>query len=295
MEALQYTIVALLAIALAINIPRLQMSLVLVPAVYTALTHRNGLLFSIMSFVFVSGVVWFTSGAFAMVVFVAILCTMGILVGEISYRKHDMMLAIMLGALVVIANFVLLIVIERNALGIDPVEYLLNGYFQMLKENRIGELVNYDLLELKNMLRISMPGIVIAMGILMGVINYFSAGRILQRAEYGKPIFRYFWEFSLPGSALVAALLTILGVGIADTMTGYSADVMLSNLRVVYSTLFLVQGLALVDYFLLRRLRFPIRITLLILAGATVVTAPFLVTMGALDLVFNIRRLDRFQ
>ena len=218
---------------------------------------------------------------------------MGILVGEINYRKNNMMLAISLGALVIILNFVLLIYIQNQISGGDFVEFMLNTYFAALEENGFSDMVNYDLVALKNIIRISMPSMIIATGIIFGAVNYFAAGTLVNVMSKSAPVYKYFWEFTLPGSALIAAFITIIGVGIADLVSGYSAEIMIANLRIVYSTLFFIQGLSLIDFLLLRKFRLWIRLIIFGILIFTVITYPFLITMGALDLIFNIRKLKK--
>lgn len=292
-EAIRFTILVLLCIVLVTYNPIFQLILVLVPAFYTALTHRNGILFSIMSFLFVSLTIAVTSNNYPLMIFVGILCTMGILVGEINYRKNDMVLAISLGALVIILNFAILVYMQNQISDINFVDYMLNSYFALLEENGLSEMVNYDLVEIKNMIRISMPSMIIATGIVFGVINYFVAGSLINARSRSKSVYKYFWEFSLPGSALVAVFVTIIGVGLADLFSGYSAEVINTNLKIVYSTLFFIQGLSVLDFLLTRRFRLWIRLTIYGIVIFTMVAYPFLITMGALDLVFNIRKLKK--
>ena len=292
-DAIRFTVLALLTIVLATYDSTLQFVLILLPALYTALTHRNGILFSIISFLLVSLAISLTANNYALLIFVGILCSMGILVGEINYRKNDMVLAISLGALVIIFNFVILVYMQNQAANFDFVDYMLNNYFALLEENGLSQMINYDLTALKNAIRISMPSLIIATGIAFGVVNYFAAGTLIYVMNKFKPSYRFFWEFSLPGSALIAAFVTIIGIGIADLVSGYSAEILIMNLRVVYSTLFFIQGLSLIDFLVIRKFRLWIRLVIFGVLIFTVVTYPFLITMGALDLVFNIRKLKK--
>lgn len=292
-ESARFTAITLLCIVLAMLHPVFQLTLVLVPALYTALTHRNGILFSVLSFAIVLLSVSLSTGNYPLIFFLGILSSMGILVGEASYRKNNMMMAIMLGAMVIILNFVAMIYIQNKISGGDFVEYMLNSYFAMVEENGLGNMVNFDLIELKNMMRMTLPAIILSSGISFGVLNYFFAGSIINKMNKGLPIYRYFWEFSLPGSALIAVFVSIIGVGIADLVSGYSAEVLIDNLKILYSTLFFIQGLSLIDFLFIRRFKPFMRALIFVVLIFTVFTYPFLTTMGALDLIFNFRRIRK--
>ena len=61
-ETLRFTAIILLSIGLVMYNPIFQLTFFLVPALYTALTYRNGILFSILSFVISVFAMIFVSG-----------------------------------------------------------------------------------------------------------------------------------------------------------------------------------------------------------------------------------------
>lgn len=292
-EMLRFTAMIVFTIGLAIYSPLFQLTLVLVPAFYTALTFRNGILFSILSFVISILAFAFISESYSLLFFFGILSSMGIIVGESNYRKNNMMLSIMMGAMVIVINMVAMIYIQNKISGIDFVEYLLNNYFALLEENGMNDMIRMNMNELKSTIRITLPAVIMSMGISMGILNYFISGRIVNRMGKGLHIFRSFWEFTLPGSALIAIFVSIIGIGIGELVSGYSAEIMLANMKVLYSTLFFIQGLSIIDFLALRRFKPVVRSLFFLILIFTVFTYPFLATIGALDLVFNIRRLKK--
>ncbi len=292
-ETLRFTAIILLSIALALYNPLFQLTLVLVPAFFTALTFRNGILFSIISFLVSLLSVAFVSSNYPLIFFLGIISSMGILVGEINYRKNDMLLSIVIGTLVIVFNIVAVIYIQGRISGTDYVEYLLNSYFKMLEQSGAKDMFAMSFSELKSTIRVTLAAIIMSMGFSLGVINYFIAGSIVNKMNKSLPGFRYFWEFTLPGSALIGVFVSIIGVGIADLVSGYSAEIMLQNLKILYSALFFVQGLSVLDFIALRRLKGILRTFIIVFLIFTVFSYPFLVSLGALDLVFNIRRLKK--
>lgn len=292
-ETLRITAIVIFVLAISMFNPIFQLTLLLVPALYTTITYRNGILFSIGSLLVTFAAVFFVSSSVPLSFFLTMMATMGIVVGELYYRQNDMMKAILIGAIVIIANFGLAIYIQNQTSDINFVDYILNSYASMLEESGVDGMMSMSISEIKNILRITLPGIIISIGTVFGTINYFFAGSMVNKLEPSKQSFKKFSEFILPGSTLIAILITILGIGLVELLTGYSTKIMISNLQIVYFVLFFIQGLALIDFMLLRNRPAILRNLVLMVLIFTIFPYPFLVTIGALDMIFNIRRLQR--
>lgn len=292
-ETLRITAIVIFVLAISMFNPIFQLTLLLVPALYTTITYRNGILFSIGSLLVTFAAVFFVSASVPLSFFLTMMATMGIVVGELYYRQNDMMKAILIGAIVIIANFGLAIYIQNQTSDINFVDYILNSYASMLEESGVDGMMSMSISEIKNILRITLPGIIISIGTVFGTINYFFAGSMVNKLEPSKQSFKKFSEFILPGSTLIAILITILGIGLVELLTGYSTKIMISNLQIVYFVLFFIQGLALIDFMLLRNRPAILRNLVLMVLIFTIFPYPFLVTIGALDMIFNIRRLQR--
>lgn len=292
-ETLRFTAIILLSIGLVMYNPIFQLTFFLVPALYTALTYRNGILFSILSFVISVFAMIFVSGNSSLLFIFGLMATMGIIVGETNYRKNNMMLSIIMGSMVIIINFVAMIYIQNKVSGIDFIEYMINTYFALLEEGGMTDMISMNLSELKSAVRITIPALIMSMGISIGVLNYFVAGNLVNKMNQNSDGFRNFWEFTLPGSALMGILVSMVGIGLAELLTGYSTEIIFSNIKILYATLFFIQGLAVIDFITLRKLKPILRTLIFVVLIFTVFFYPFLATMGALDLVFNIRRIEK--
>ncbi len=291
-EALQFSLVSIVMIVLVLNVPLFQLALFIVPALFTALTYRNGSLAGIAALCGSCGAVY-SIYSDANLIVVMMIGTMGVLVGELYYRKRDMMTAIMAGILVVVAGFGLIIYLQMQMTGGNFLEYFINEYMRTAQEAGLESMMNVDLTEVKFALRYSFPALVIYMGIVFSVINYFFAGRIVTRMNPSEGDFRGFEEFSLPGNALTVLAVTVAGSWLATVLTEYSQDIILNNVLVIYSLLLFIQGLSVVDFLFLKDRHAILRNLVRLILIFSVFPYPLMITVGTMDLIFNIRRLPR--
>ncbi|MDO4711980.1 MAG: DUF2232 domain-containing protein [Peptostreptococcaceae bacterium] len=290
-EAIRFTTGVLLICFLAKLSQMFQLSIFIVSALYTALTYRNGILFAIGSIV-VSSVILFSLSAGGDIV--VAMGSIGVVVGELYYRKRNMMTAIMTAAVMVVLGHVLVIRIANEQLGMDVIEYQFNRIAKTMQEQTgVSDMINYNIEQAKSMMRLLLPSILVTIGLGVGVLNYFFAGSIVDRMDPSKQDFKSFGEFRMPGSALMAALITFAGIYLVSRLMGYEWDTLYYNLAVIYSFLFTLQGLAVIDRMILKSRRSLVRSLVLVTMVFSVFLYPFFVTMGALDSIFNIRKLPR--
>lgn len=291
-EMLRFTFAVIFLCALMSFFPVFQLSIFIVCALYTALTYRNGILFSIVSMV-LSATVFFSLNMGMTAFSILMLGSMGIVVGEVYYRKNNMLIAIMTGAVMMIMTVLLSIYSTEQLSGTDFIEYMFNSSAELKAQKELSDMLNYDFEELKTMMRTYLPSFVMVFGLGVGVLNYFFAGQIIRRFVPEQKEFRSFGEFMLPGSAMVALLITLVGVVVVEKLTGYSTDLLKQNLTIIYSFLFTIQGLAVLDRMVMKSRPSFFRNITLVLAVCTFFLYPFFVTVGVLDSIFNIRRLPR--
>ncbi len=292
-ETLRISSIILLVAVLATTFPLFSLSIIIVAPMYTAMTYRNGIAYPLISLLMTMGALLVVPSELSMPFTFLTLATMGILVGEIYYRKKDMSMAIMIGTLVFVANIVLGIYAINQLSGTDFMEFMLNNYAQQLESGAVSSMLNVSSVQMKQTIRSIFPATIIFMGFFVGMLNYFMAGRIITRMSPEQQEFKTFGEFALPGSMLVAIGVTLVGLWAASALSGYSTELITNNLTWLYSFLFLVQGMSMVDYIFLRN-RLPMSRTMML---TTMFFAVFLypvwVTLGAVDAVFNLRRLAR--
>ncbi len=286
-EAFRFTVIVLLLLVLVRFFPIFALSMILIPAIYTALTYRTGLLFPLLSLLFVSLFLTLLDADLASLNSVTTGAIMGIAVGEINYRKNDMMTAITVGMLILVANHAIILYLYKLANGSDIVPTIIEEMQKILAQNKMANTINEQ--EMKSMLQTMLPGAIIAQDFVSSLFNYFIAGKIANvNTPENKP-FKSFWEFTIPGSASVACLVTLITV-LLFSLTGYAYQDLTTNLMVIYITILLIQGLSVVDFMFLREKTLLIRMTVMLFL---MFFTPVLLLLGVLDAVANIRRLPR--
>lgn len=290
-ESIRFT-VAVLLIGTLVNVSSMfLMSVFIISALYTALTYRNGILFSIASMI-IASVALFAAGFAGDIV--VVMGSLGILVGELYYRRKSMLLAIMAAAVMLVFVNVLSIRAASKSIGSDVIEYQFNLLAKTMQEQAgVNDMINYNIEQAKTMMRMFFPAILLIYGLGLGVLNYFFAGSIVNRMDLSKRDFRSFGEFRLPGSAMMAFLITLVGIYLVSKLMGYSIEMLNYNLLAIYFFLFLLQGLAVCDRMVFKSRQSIFRNVVLLTLVLTVFLYPFFVTIGALDSIFNIRKLPR--
>ena len=140
------------------------------------------------------------------------------------------------------------------------------------------------------------PIVVVMMGILDTVINYFFAGKVLKRLGYQVPQLPAFAEWRLP-----AVCLYVFGFSLVGLYWGSSREIqwlytLSLNANVLATTAGLVQGLSLVWCLMAHyRLPFMLRCILVTMIIFFAVVAQILAFVGLFDMVFDYRRRFRSQ
>lgn len=286
-ETFRFTVIVLLLLVLVRFFPILALSMILIPAIYTALSYRTGLLFPLLSALFVSLFVVLLGADVANLNALMTGAVMGIAVGEINYRKNDMMTAITLGMLILVANHAIILYLYKLASGSDIVPAIIEEMQKMLAQNKMANAINEY--EMKAMLQTMLPGAIIAQDFVSSLLNYFIAGKIANVNKSEDKPFKSFWEFTIPGSASIACLVTLIAV-MLFSIAGYVYQELTTNLMVIYITILLIQGLSVVDFMFLREKTLFIRMTVMLFL---MFFTPILLLLGVLDAIANIRRLPR--
>lgn len=292
-ETVTFSLFSIFLFSVAIFVPSMQFLVMFVPALFTVLTFRNGILPSIVA-IFLSAIATFSiTNAMDFMFALLVFQTMGLIVGEIHYRKNDMMSTIMIGTIIIVANFGLGIYTITKMSDMSWVDFMINSVFRSIENNQIRNMLNTNMFDLRNYIRSTFPATIISMSFFLGLVNYFVSGKIIKRMEPSNKSFRPFYEFALPGSLFIASLITIAGVLVVSEFIGYSTEILEQNLTFIYSVLFFMQGLSFIDFFLLRDKKPFIRTFVLFAFVFSFFLYPVFIITGAMEGVFNFRRLEK--
>ena len=137
LETIKYTILVVAMLVLIRSVPVFSLSALILPSVLALITYRNG-----MAFAFISSLITAIAASVFMDPIIVIYTVftiggVGMITGELSYRKRKPALAIFGGAFMVTLNILLLMYAQARMMNVDLVDYIISIYresFEVQKE-----------------------------------------------------------------------------------------------------------------------------------------------------------------
>lgn len=219
---------------------------------------------------------------------------LGVAIGEALRDDFSLGQTLVVAWAASLLTFVVLYLVSYYVLGIDMVEVTVQMWLEQLMRlagEPTGMFTDADLAKLAAELRTMLPGMTILASVGIATFDYWLIGRWLIRLGSAVPWFppleqwRFPWFFAW-------GYIAGLGLPLLNDLIRWPWLMPLAiNLEVVFRFVFLVQGVAVLWFFLrkwrVRRFKTVLMITLAILAPR------LLVFVGLLDSWFDLRRIDR--
>lgn len=291
-ETIKYSIAVVAILMLTKLVPVLSIGALLLPSLFIIITFRNGMAFNFISAIIIalaSSVFMDPLNALYMAFTMA---GVGLIIGELAYRKRTPSLAIFGGAFMVIINIMLLMYLEARMMNVDLLDYIINIYRESFEIQK--QLLNLDMdidTFLLN-LRRTFPGMVVCMGFAVAAVNYFFAGTLLMKITRKRET-ATLSEFTLPGNVFGGITLIYLMTIFLMYSDFIYKDTLILNLSIIFGMLFFLQGIASIYYFMSQRIKSLPRniITLMLCIFMPLYT--FVVAIGFLDAIINLRKLKK--
>jgi uncharacterized protein YybS (DUF2232 family) len=139
-----------------------------------------------------------------------------------------------------------------------------------------------------------LPAILMVTSFIISYLNYLISVRLLRSLGIGVLPMPWLHRFTVPNNFGIGMLVVFLGLLVVKTMDSGFYDVIFLNLIVIIGTVFIVQGLAVLDYYMLQ-LKMKSLARGLLLFGV-VLLSPMLTLVslvGGADIVLDFRKLRR--
>lgn len=292
LETIKYTILVVMLLVMIRLVPLFSLAAVLLPSILAIITYRNGMALS-----FISSLITALAASVFMEPLVVIYMAftvggVGMIIGELSYRKRKPALAIFAGAFMVTLNILLLMFAEASMLKVDLLDYIINIYRESFEIQKTTMGLDMDVDTFLLNLRRTFPGMVVCMGFAISSINYFLTGTILTRITKRKEM-SSLSEFTLPGNVFGGMLIIYLMTVMLNYTEFIYKETLILNLTIIFGMLFFLQGLASINNFMSKRLRpFPRNVITVILCTVMPLYT-FVVAIGFVDAIMNLRRLKK--
>lgn len=290
-ETLKLSIITVIVFLLSFYIPIASLGIGLTPALFAFITYRNGMIYTLLSALMVGIAIMLVLTPLTGIYISAIFAGIGLALGEFTYRKKSAPLAIFAGAIVVILNVLLLMLIESQMVGADVLDYIMNVYKQQY-ELTVGVGSSADINSFLIMVRRMFPGIIISMGLIISTINYLILGKIIMKTTHQRKT-AMLSEFSLPGNIFGGILIIYLLSWILMSGDYLYKETLALNLGIILGLLFFMQGLAAIYYFLHTRTKPLLRNIIMVCLCLAVPFYTFVVMIGFADALFNLRKIKR--
>lgn len=256
---------------------------------------------SLISILSIGLVVDPVSGVFVLVLFLPIILGL-----NYSIKKGRKPLEILgINTIILLVSFLIIISITGDMADVSILDQLEDSFSQLL--NAQVEVLegmdysSYELLQIKDMLENALdymllifPSMVIMFSFIIASINYLVSSIILKKWGNSIDTIPKFSKFKLPDNVLPGIGIMLLGTFLLKKLDFFYYDTVILNITVFASFMFVVQGLSVIDYKLIKKNMkiFP-RILIIGLFAILLPLGWLISFLGVLDIIFDFRKIGK--
>ena len=175
---------------------------------------------------------------------------------------------------------------------------IVNVQVEMFRESG---LTNYELSRTRDQLKNTysyivsiLPAILIILSMFASYINYYASAIALRRSGIGIASIPNFSRFKLPSTLIPGIVVIFVALSLAKGLDIPKFDAIVLNIIVFTWFIFSVQGLSVIDYFMInRKFKTIIRIIIIILIAFIIPVGSILSLIGFIDAVFDFRKFNK--
>ena len=224
----------------------------------------------------------------------------------LSMRKRRRPLEVLAtGSIIFFVSTMILFALFGNASGTSVVKQVEETFretlFMQLEMLEGMGMSAYELDKTKTMLEeaysyliLILPAIIMVMAFVVSYLNYLFSVRLLRALGIGVLPMPWLHRFTVPNNFGIGMLIVFVGIFAVKSIDSGFYDVIFMNLIVLVGTVFIVQGLAVIDHYLLKlKMNSIIRGILMLFL---IMLSPMLTVvslLGGADIVLDFRKLRR--
>ena len=290
-----------------LGIHYLPLNLIFFPVGFIYIGIKKGIVQSIVSMLVVSIFIGLTvdilSGALLFVLFIPV--SLFIISGIKSRKRPIEILAYSTGIFFISAIF--FYGYAQNIAGVSIVSQMEESFKQVLsmqvdifKETGLTE---YEILKAKNLLESGykymlwiFPTIIAIISMFISYSNYYLSVVLLRRSGIGIVSIPRFSKFRLPNNIMPGIIVMFLGVYLYKGLNFQHYDTVFLNVIVLIWSMFVIQGLSVIDFYLIKiNLKLFLRIILIMLMVIIAPLGTLISLIGLSDVIFDFRRLRKHK
>ena len=281
-----------------IYIPFLSLLLVLLPVPFLVLATRHGNRYMIFSFLITSLIVGALTGILYPLFIILIFGPMSLIMGYFLKKKANPYRVIGLGTLVSVLSIFVTVQLVDWIAGIYMIDELI-VLLQSVIDHQISALENLNIQpvtrqEILSYFVIIIPGAFVVQSLLICFLNYYMTAAVLKRLGAEQKELPEFSNFRWPGNIVLGSFIIFILTFATQFIEGIYAQTLLSNMILVFSFIFFLQGIAFISFFIKKTsIHKSLRMVIL---GIIVILSPLLTIvaiMGLVDALFDMRKLKK--
>ncbi len=289
-------IVTVLLVLIGVYLPFLNL---IAPVPLIILTAKRGSKFSLIAALVSAVLLWMVAGSLIALIFIIITGFLGISIGAAFEDGFSPKHTMIVGTIVNFISIVLLLVILIYIFNIDLMQDITEEISINSKEildsivsegenseeltNNINAIVSEAVLFMQNFIRVTYPSFILCVSIINSTIVYYFSVLLLN--SFGEEYKQAFSFRRLKFSKLLAVIYVI--------NLFFLEYIIAKNLFILGSFLILIEGLAVIYYFVKEKINKNSILILIILLFFTPILNYLLLFIGFLDIWINFRKLDK--
>jgi uncharacterized protein YybS (DUF2232 family) len=277
------------------------------PTAFIVIGVRRGIVQSLISLIVVSiGIVITIDALIGIISFLLFLPITMIIIYGIKSRKKPMEI-LSYSTVVFFISTLLLFGYTQNLSGISIISQMEESFKQVLSfyVELLGnmEFTSFEIQKTKDYLESgykymiwTLPAILIIFSLFISYCNYYTSVLASRKMGIGVVNLPRFSKFKLPSNIISGTIVMILGVLLIKEMNLASFETIFLNVAVLISIMFLIQGLSVIDFYLIKlRLNLFFRIIFIMIMAILAPLGTLISLVGITDVIFDYRKFRKVK
>lgn len=278
----------------------------LYPVLFIMLGSRYGLKCTVISLVVSSLSIGLMTDMISGMLVLSIFAPLSIAIIYTMKKRKSSTEVLAISTLVFLASILIMVNFIGNIIDINIISQVeetftesINFYIEVLQES---EFSNYEILQVRDFMEnafqyglLILPSMIIILSLVVAYLNYLISSLSLRKLGHGIVHIPRFSRFKLPNNILVGTGIMFLGALILRYFGMAYSESVFTNLVVLVSFVFFIQGLSVIDHKLVKK-KINIIIRILIISfvimlmpiGGVITTI-----IGLLDVIIDFRKFRR--
>ncbi len=298
-------VISIMALYIVYGIHVVPLLMLFIPIPFAILGIRNGIYINVISITATSLIIGVLLGFISGVSIILIFAPLSLALNYCISKRKSSMETILITTIAFFISFLVLIGLEANISDLNLTKQLENNFTQLLTMqidmlNEMG-MSKYEVLRTTDLLEnayktiiILIPSLISIFSLVVSYVNLLFSSIILRKMGYGITNYKKFSKFKLPNNIIPGIGIMLFTAFIIKTLKIQYHEALLINITFLISFVFFLQGLAVLDFLLIKsKLHLVFRILIISLNIIFIPMSSILFFIGILDSIFDIRKIRR--